>query len=140
MAKVAVLTTELARQVRDLVNAHLRHGPDLTTSEGQGPQFEDPTTAMCIVAQNGGSDGTYDPDTNTGTRASWSYDLYLPGDTDHVQKLNDSPLQPKLSAARVTIGPVVPADDDTFAMMGWDGDGAIVLLTCAELVETEACS
>ena len=93
-----------------------------------------------LVKSNGGSDGTYDPSTNTGTTASWAYDLYALGDTGYATKLNLSgAVQPTRSAARVTIGPVVKAADGTPGLAYYDASGAIQLWDCKETVATEAC-
>jgi hypothetical protein len=96
---------------------------------------------MVLVKQNGGSDGTYDAGTNTGTTAAWEYDLYDLADTGYLTKLNsDGTRQPLRSAARVTIGPVVQADDGSAGLAFFDADGAIQLWDCQETVDTEACS
>jgi hypothetical protein len=93
-----------------------------------------------LVKQNGGSDGTYDDATNTGTVAAWEYDIYNLDDTGYVTKLNTGgTLQPLRSAARVTIGPVVQADDGSEGLAFFGADGSIHLWDCQETVDTEAC-
>ncbi|HVS73079.1 MAG TPA: hypothetical protein VHQ47_17625 [Phycisphaerae bacterium] len=111
-----------------------------TETSGYG-KLRQPFIFPVLVKQNGGTDGTYDAASNTGTTASWAYDLYDLSDSSSSTKLNLSgAIQPLRSAARVTIGPVVQAADNTEGLAFYGADGAIRLWDCQETVLTEACS
>lgn len=100
-----------------------------------------PQLLVVLVKQSGGSNGTWDNTAGTGTRATWTYDIYSIDDTDYATKLNtDGALQPMRSAARVAVGPVTQASDGDPGLAYYDANGDVQLWDCPETVGAEKCS
>jgi hypothetical protein len=115
--------------------------PRATESAGYGKPRDLPGLFPVIVKWSAGSDGTYSKSTNTGSFASWTYDLYPQNDTGYTTKLNKAgALQPKRSPARMFIGPVGKAPDGSVGLAYFDSTGAIALWDLQETRATEACS
>jgi hypothetical protein len=115
--------------------------PRASESASYGKPGSLPGFFPVIIKWSAGNDGTYSKSTNTGSVASWTYDLYPLNDTGYSTKLNKAgALQPKRSPARMFIGPVGKAADGSVGIAYFDSTGAIALWDLPETRATEACS
>ena len=95
---------------------------------------DDPVLFPVLIKSNGGADG------NATTFATWAYDLYDLTDEGYTEKLNDSPLQPVRSAARIIEGKVTKPSDGSVGMAYVDAAGDIQLWDLPETRSKFACT
>jgi hypothetical protein len=100
------------------------------------PFAEEPFFPVLVVEPDsgGGANG------NATTVATWAYDIYRIDDTDHENKLNETPLQPENSPARIIEGRVTRATDDSVGMAYRDSNGAVKLYNCKETRVKKQCT